>query len=160
MKKLILFRHAEAENAFSSNTDFDRRLTEKGMNDAVRVAKDMMHHEPRIDKVYHSSSVRTTMTAEVMAGVMKINQELLIPVEELYNASVGKMLEIVNKLDSDAEVVLLVGHNPSISYLAEYLDQSMEQAISFSPANGAGIAFELDTWEAVSQSLGTVKWMV
>ena len=42
-------------------------------------------------------------------------------IEKIYDASVRELLEILNEIEESAKSVLLIGHNPTMSFFAEYL---------------------------------------
>jgi phosphohistidine phosphatase len=75
--------------------------------------------------------------------------------EDIYEASARSLLNVVNNLDDSLDCIMLFGHNPSFSYLAEYLTKEL---IGDLPACGVLlIHFELDTWKAVSEGLGKIE---
>ncbi len=154
MKTLILIRHAEADN---SMPDKDRRLTQAGISQAFKAGGFLSEKEGlNLQKIFHSSAERTTMTAQTVSDVMKLDESILVPVDELYNASLGKFLELVNNIDNVYDKVAVVGHNPAISYLAEYFVSG--ENLSFSPSQMACINFDLGSWSELSQHSGKLDW--
>jgi phosphohistidine phosphatase len=153
MKTLILIRHAEADN---STPDKERRLTQAGISQAFKVGGFLSEKGLGLQKIFHSSAERTTMTAETVSDIIKLDESLLTSVDELYNASLGKFLEFVNSIDDSYDKVAVVGHNPAISYLAEYFVSG--ENIAFSPSQMACIHFDLENWSDLSQTLGKLEW--
>ena len=154
MKTLILMRHAETESIFSANTDFERKLTPKGCKDAETAGSFFSSQLGEIDQVVHSSALRTTMTADIVCKKIKANT--IRSTKDLYGASVLEWLKLVNQLEDRHSTILAIGHNPSVSYLVDYLTAA--QRVSFSPGQAVCLTFEVDTWEAISQGLGNFQW--
>ncbi len=154
MKTLILIRHAEADN---SMPDKERRLTQAGISQAFKAGGFLSENQGlNLQKIFHSSAERTTMTAETILDVMKLDESILVPEDELYNASLGNFLKFVNDIDNSYNKVAVVGHNPAISYLAEYFVSG--ENLSFSPSQMACIHFDLESWSELSQHSGKLEW--
>ena len=140
MKTLILVRHAEASEDM---IDKGRSLTSGGMIDAARMAKHLADKLEGIQVLIASSAERTIMTAQVLAEQIGFDFEKHQAVDELYEGSPRHYLAVVNGLAETAEKVMIVGHNPSITYLAEYL--SHEQLGNVPTCGIVGITFENQT---------------
>ena len=72
--------------------------------------------------------------------------------EELYTASVRTFLAFVNQLDDACSHVMCIGHNPVISYLAEYLTKA--EIGDMPPAGLAMIQLNVQHWKEVNQGSG------
>ncbi|MDX1903343.1 MAG: histidine phosphatase family protein [Thermonemataceae bacterium] len=115
MKTLFIARHAEAKSNYD---DFERELSSKGLQQAFLVGKQIADYFLQPKEIWTSAANRTLRTAEIIAEQIGFSSTIMSE-KELYNASVRVWLKIIQNLQSD--VVLLVGHNPHISYLAELL---------------------------------------
>lgn len=151
-------RHAEAEQPVSGIKDFDRALTSQGIHTALKVGIALTKKEVKIDQIVASFSCRTKMTTEYLVERININENQIIYREELYLASLRIWLQEINQLDNDKDCVIMVGHNPEISYLAEYL--TGENLGSMPTCGTLAIDLEVDTWEAVSQNIGGLFWKI
>lgn len=150
-------RHAEAENPFTVTNDFSRSLTDKGMSEASKAAKFIFDKGLVIDKLIYSSAKRTSNTAQLVGEFNQLDAVDMLADESLYNAAVGTVLDFILKLEDQWNTVLLIGHNPTFSYLAEYL--SGHSPISLSPSHSVSIKFEVENWAMLTQGLGTVEWV-
>ena len=132
MKTLILLRHAKSEDPSILKTDFNRNLKTKGIDNIHAVAKIFLEYNIQPDIVLCSAANRTI---ETIAEFQKaINTAYNVHyMEELYHASASNILEIIQNQDSNADVVMVVGHNFGISELALYLG---EKACSELPTSG------------------------
>ena len=59
MKSLTLFRHAKTEADAESGRDFDRRLTERGRDDAVRMGEEIGELGLGFDLILSSPAARS-----------------------------------------------------------------------------------------------------
>lgn len=152
VRNLILVRHAEATQGGAGAKDIERELTAKGHRDAPRIGRYFYENQILPDMILCSTAQRAQSTAELMAEQLKYELSQLSYVEELYNASVRTLLSTVNQADDTWNTLLLVGHNPAISYLSEYL--SGEAIGSMEPGGYVQMEFEVDSWKEVSQDSG------
>jgi phosphohistidine phosphatase len=152
MKTLHLIRHAKAEQADYSKKDFYRALTTSGMMDAARMARNLAETKPQIDLIICSPAERTTRTAEIFADQLKFDSEKVVYFEELFDGRLQEYLKVINEIGADKNEVILVGHNPNISYMAEYLTGN---DIGDVPTSGiVSIVFENLNWAEISKKSG------
>jgi phosphohistidine phosphatase len=118
-KTLYLMRHGKAEQT-PGKRDFDRELIDKGMMDARRQAV-RIFKENVPERFIVSSSIRTVQTVQHMQEELRFAENLIQYDESLYLASAREMLAAITQLDDLWKSVCVVGHNPTISYMAEYL---------------------------------------
>ncbi|MBC8111162.1 MAG: histidine phosphatase family protein, partial [Verrucomicrobia bacterium] len=121
-KNLYLVRHAKAEPQSTGLPDFDRQLNDIGMQEATKMGKLLSDLQIKPDLIVSSPASRTTTTAEILCDWLDytasaIRFEMLI----FESASMEKLLGIINGFSEEKQHIILVGHNPLISYLAEYL---------------------------------------
>jgi len=112
-KHLLLLRHAKSSWDDPALADHDRPLAPRGRRAARAIGSFLSDHEIPISLVLCSSARRARDTVELAepAGELQIE-------EALYGASAGELLERLRRLPEEADVVMLVGHNPSIEQLA------------------------------------------
>jgi len=99
-----------------------------------------------------SAAVRAFQTAQIIAEQIRYPAEEIQEDPELYDASVRIFLRIVNELDVNCQSVLFVGHNPTVSYMAELL--TGETVGNMEPGSLVEIHFPMDSWKEVSQNTG------
>jgi phosphohistidine phosphatase len=146
MKRLILMRHAKAEQGNFETFDFNRKLADKGKIDANSAAKVLKTHLQKIDLIVTSSSKRTAKTAKIVAENFDIDKKEIVFVDELYEAETNAYIHVIRNLsDLDANTVLLVGHNPTIGAMAAIMSDFKIQ--EFKPGSFAVFQIPLDTWK-------------
>lgn len=124
-KRLWIARHAEAIDDYD---DFNRILTTKGYRQAVSTGKEIANYKISMNEIWTSSAVRTFLTAHFFAEQLGFDKQNIQSHKELYNASVRVWLQTINQqFNENSTDILVVGHNPHISYLVELLTgQSFE----------------------------------
>lgn len=149
-KLLMLLRHAEAVDRSFSDSDRSRELTSKGIAQSHQIGLFLSENLFTPDAIFTSAAVRASHTATLVGDAMKAEQP--IAEDELYDASVRTFFNFICNLDDEHEKVLCVGHNPTISYLAEYLTKQIIGDMS--TAGVAIIRFNVRTWKEVSEGNG------
>lgn len=114
MKSLTLFRHAKTERESATGQDVDRRLAERGRNDAPRVGEEIRKLGLDYDLILSSPAARAAETAE-MAGLSPSFDE------RIYDATADELLAIVRATDDSANRLMMVVHNPGFERLASQL---------------------------------------
>ncbi|NOS92003.1 MAG: hypothetical protein HOP30_08775 [Cyclobacteriaceae bacterium] len=144
-RQLFLIRHAETSDKEIGETDLDRKLTFKGIRDAQNLNAFLAGVSPNLQVIIHSHAVRTTHTAKLLAESNPTIQ--LITQPSIYHATPNNLLKLIQQLNNEWDAVVIVGHNPTISALAQDLT---DQAIGgFAPATVAGFQFQVDKWAEV-----------
>ena len=154
-KTLILIRHAKSDWSNSGEKDFDRSLNQRGHMDAPRMGGKLHEMGIKPDLIVSSPALRATLTAEYICEQIGYATENIDFQEDIYEASVRTLLKVVNELNDAYKTVLIVGHNPGFSYLAEYLTG---KEIGTIPTCGiVELEFELDKWNMLSQNTANLK---
>lgn len=115
----MLVRHAKAE-PFAS-TDLDRELTDRGRQQAETAGGHLLDSGTVPDHAVVSPSARTRATWEVMEEKMRSGAGVVYD-DDVYSGSTDVVLDALRTVPETAQVVLLVGHQPAIGYLAHMLD--------------------------------------
>src|SRR5688572_22307160 len=149
---LYLMRHAQSADKHLSQADKERELTPKGLNDAILIGAYLYRQKINFDLVVASTANRAKHTAELVIDASKMMPDKIRLEEELFTASVRTFLQVVNQLDDEFSHVMCIGHNPVISYLAEYLTKA--EIGDMPPAGLAIIQFKTQHWKELSQGSG------
>ncbi|MFZ2013345.1 MAG: histidine phosphatase family protein [Nocardioides sp.] len=143
--QLVLMRHARAEPG--GETDFVRALAQRGWDDALEAGRWLADSGFSPDSALVSAASRTTSTWLAVAEGGSFDAEPSYS-ESLYAAGPETALDVVRETADDVTSLVVVGHNPTVAYLAQLLDDgsgdveaAREMAIGF-PA-GALAWFEL-----------------
>jgi phosphohistidine phosphatase len=138
-------RHAKAEPA--GETDASRELAQRGWDDALEAGRWLASRDITPDAALVSSARRTTSTWLALAEGGSFETEPSYS-DGLYSAGPETALDLVRETPAEVEVLVVVGHNPTMAYLAQLLDDGTgdtasgrEMATGF--PTGALAVFEL-----------------
>lgn len=155
VKNLFLVRHAEAAEANANQRDFERELTPKGYRDAPRVGRYLFEKQFQPNIIWSSNAQRAIATSELMAEQLKFDPHRIKTSEDIYHASVRSLLQLITEQKNSHDQVLVVGHNPAMTYLAEYL--TGEEIGDMLPCSVVHITFDVEHWMEVSQDSGNLE---
>jgi phosphohistidine phosphatase len=152
LKRITLLRHAKSSWDEPGLSDFDRPLNPRGRNDAPEMGRRLMARGQTPDLLITSPARRAMSTARMAAREMGYPEERIIPESSLYHASAGSIFSVVNSLESLADHLMLVGHNPGFTDFANHLStariDNMPTAALFC------VDFDVDDWGAVRAADG------
>jgi len=126
MKTLALFRHAKSSWDDERLDDHDRPLAPRGHRDAPRMGKRLARHKLEPDLLLTSTALRARETASYLAAALGIGQVQIRVERRIYLASPDALLCVIAALDDSLGTVLLVGHNPGLTDLANRLLPTLE----------------------------------
>ncbi|MBM9548065.1 phosphohistidine phosphatase SixA [Leptospira sp. 201903074] len=138
--KIILVRHGEAENATPTISDTQRELTDKGVSDIHKIGRFIKNSALAVKQVYYSPYLRTKHTAEILSEELKYGGEMLASDDLAAGKGCSDIIScLVNFSNSDT--VLLVGHNPDITYFAARLlgNATVAENLIFQPGSTIAI---------------------
>ena len=118
-RRLIIVRHGKAEG-FAA-TDHGRELLARGREDAARLGAWLAERGWLPDTAVVSSAVRTRQTWSALAEGAGLSIEPVVE-DGVYNAGPDAVLDVLRALDGDPQTVLLLGHNPTVAWLSNSLD--------------------------------------
>ncbi len=153
---LYIVRHAKAEDRALFMTDHDRQLTSEGIMAAARVGRYLRSQAVKPDSIVSSTAPRAADTARVLAEQLGYDPEQIRLDHALFDGGAKAYLAVVNALPNEVQSVMIVGHNPDVSYLAEFLTH---QSIgSMSKGAVVAITFENLNWADVSGQTGSMAF--
>jgi len=163
MKTLYLLRHAHTLHAAPPGLgDHERMLSPRGLVEARKTGMFMLEHGMNPDFVLTSSSVRTTQTAQIILDTLFHGTDCMVASRSergLYQASVREILNEIQKIDDTVDRLMLVGHNPSVSELAEALDKTENplQFENFAPGTLVVFNVKYQNWKDFSPDSASVE---
>lgn len=122
-KTLALLRHAKSDWD-AGTTDIDRPLNKRGKKDAPSLGRWLQRQDWRPQLILSSPAVRARQTIEAVIEQAGLHDIELRWEEELYLASPKSLLQRIRRLPRETKSVLLVGHNPGLEELLDYLSRA------------------------------------
>lgn len=125
---LMLLRHAKSSHAEGQMGDHDRPLSDRGRRDAPRIARYLESSRLKPDMVLCSTAVRARQTLE---PILSIWPDIPVSFEDgLYLCTTEDAIRQLRAV-TDANRVLLVGHNPTMEDLVGQLfDRKLDHQAS------------------------------
>lgn len=120
-KTLFVVRHAIAKSTEAWEKDIDRKLAAEGLQKSSRLGAYIYKKNTDISGIVCSNAIRAVQTAELIANQINFDISKILVDPELYEASVRIMVNKVLEFKNDWNEVIIVGHNPVLSYFVEYL---------------------------------------
>ena len=154
MKVLYLLRHAKSDWSIGGQNDFDRGLNKRGLSNAPFMGKILKERGVQPDMILSSPAKRAKLTSAMVSEQLDLSDRVEFN-EEIYEASPRTLLKLVNELSPDQNEVMLVGHNPTFTYLAEYLTK--EEIGNMPTCSCVKIKF-FNEWNEVREGTGDLLW--
>jgi phosphohistidine phosphatase len=128
--KLCILRHGIAAELGEdgSKVDRDRKLTRESREKLERVSRVLCEMEIRFDLILSSPFARTRQTAEIVAANLNCKKRLKFLRHLEPDATIGPLIEEINRLTKPKDSVLLVGHEPFLSGFISRLITGNDQA--------------------------------
>jgi phosphohistidine phosphatase len=118
-RRLVVMRHAKAEATAPS--DHERALADRGRGDAEEAGRWLSSQGVRPDAALVSDALRTVQTWEQVA--LGAGWECAVDFSAgLYAACGDSAFDLVRGTEPSVECLVVIGHNPTMAYLAELID--------------------------------------
>jgi phosphohistidine phosphatase len=151
MKTLYLMRHAKSSWSFDDLSDRERPLNDRGRDDAPRMGQALVKRDLHLDLIVSSPAVRALSTAVLVARELSYPHDKIKVEPSIYEADLDTLLAVIRELPDEANAVLLTGHNPTITDVANYLSPSPLSA-EMPTAGVLCLHFEAAHWAEVKQA--------
>lgn len=144
MRTLTIFRHAKSSWDIKDQPDRDRPLNERGERDAPLMGNRVRTLRIRPSLIVSSDAERAWQTARIVAQQIAYPAEFLQRDKRLYLANLRTLLDVVAELDDGFNSVLLVGHNPGLTELANLLVPGITRNLP--TAGFVSVLVDCDQW--------------
>lgn len=115
-KTVIFLRHGKAADAGDFEDDFERPLVLRGRAEVQKACLGLYKQGIKPAVILASPASRTASTARIAAQLANIPLTGIRFEAEVYSGRASNYLDAINAVDAD--VVMIVGHNPTIGELA------------------------------------------
>jgi phosphohistidine phosphatase len=120
-RELLILRHAKSDWDSAAGSDFERPLAKRGKKDAPRVGEWLYREGVIPELVLSSPAQRARDTALKVCKCLDVSKKDIIWAGDIYEAELRTLLAVLARVPADAQVVLLVGHNPGLEELLRHL---------------------------------------
>lgn len=104
------------------------------------------------DLLLASPAKRAFTTAKSIAKALNYPIEMIQTDEDIYHAGVGDLLSVIQKVSDQNRTLMLFGHNPGFTDLAN--DLAGELIANVPTAGVVAIEFQVDQWRNVAPGQG------
>jgi phosphohistidine phosphatase len=155
VKRLVVVRHAKAAKGAAGVRDADRPLAPRGERDAPEMARRLVRAGIVPDALVASPARRTGETARLIARELDFPWREIAADRRIYEADAGGLLEVVREAEAGRECLMLIGHNPGVTELAQALLPGFREELP--TAALVVVDLPVDTWAVVRPGTGSLR---
>lgn len=149
---LYLLRHSKSSWRDLSIDDFDRPLNNRGLKDAPLMGQMLSKKNIIVDTIISSPAKRAIDTASIISNNLGYTKSIILN-KDIYDASLSTLLFIIKNFDDNLKSIMLIGHNPGLTNLSNYLTKYFIENI---PTCGV-VALEFDkSWKDIIPKDGNI----
>ena len=149
-------RHAKSSWDNAAMSDFERPLNERGLKTAPLMGEYIRENQLQPDSIVSSPAERARQTAQLVKESAQIESEIIFN-ENIYEASVGRLLEVIGEQPETVKSILLVGHNPGLEGLIKF---TTGETHAMPTAALAIIDLPIEKWSDVGNSEGDLRDLI
>jgi phosphohistidine phosphatase len=144
-RSLILIRHTKSSWGDLSQPDFDRPIKKERIEDAKEMAAELKELGVEPDLIICSPARRTRQTAEYFYDKLKYEEKDVQFDKRIYESTAEDVLQVVRETDALIKTLVVIGHNPSLTHLANMFAANSIDEI---PTTGVvWLEFAAKNWE-------------
>jgi len=158
MKTLYLMRHAKSSWEEPGVSDADRPLIPKGVRKTKLIVDFLVKRETTIDLMISSPAIRAYETARIMAAGLKYPLNKIRTDRKIYDGYYDRILDIIYGTSSDIRSLMIFGHNPTITNLANLF---LHPGIDNMPTSCVVcLSFDTGKWEEIPSKEAVQEFIV
>lgn len=155
MKTLSILRHAKSSWEYPELVDFDRPILTKGVKRTILVCNELRRNNSFPDSIILSPALRAKETAAIVVEQLGLNDIKNQTNKLLYPGYAKSMVEIISTTENSIEHVMIVGHNPGLTDLANHFLPN--DSVDWIPTSGlVQIEFDSTSWKDITSN--NAKW--
>jgi len=156
MLRLILLRHGKSSWDDPALDDYHRPLAPRGLRNVPEMGRRLARRGQLPDLIISSTAVRALSTARAIAREISYREDRIVEAPDLYLASPQRMLEVLRETPSPTRAIMLVGHNPGLTELANMLD---DVRLDNMPTAGMlCVEFDASGWAGIDPAKARFAW--
>ncbi|WP_319407953.1 histidine phosphatase family protein [uncultured Desulfosarcina sp.] len=149
MKILLIVRHAKSSWKDHDLADHQRPLNNRGKKAAPEMGRRLLKRGVQPDIIISSDARRAMDTAVSMAKIMGVSSKAIRQNPDLYHAAPDRILAVVHQLEDEWKQVMVVGHNPGLTEMA---NRFTRRPIANIPTAGVvELRFQTRSWRNIDQ---------
>jgi len=151
-------RHAKSSWEEPGVSDADRPLIPKGVRKTKLIVDFLVKRETTIDLMISSPAIRAYETARIMAAGLKYPLNKIRTDRKIYDGYYDRILDIIYGTSSDIRSLMIFGHNPTITNLANLF---LHPGIDNMPTSCVVcLSFDTGKWEEIPSKEAVQEFIV
>ena len=147
MKTLYLVRHAKSSWEEPGIPDSERTLTTKGILKTGKIVGFLRQRNTSVGILVSSPARRALETARILADGLGYPVSGIRTERRIYDGSYDRILDIIYGTPNDLSSLMIVGHNPTLTNLANLF---LHPGIENMPTSCVvALSFNVDAWEEI-----------
>jgi phosphohistidine phosphatase len=156
MKRLLILRHGKSDWYAGAATDHERPLNKRGTGAAMTMGRVLTRIGEQPNLIFTSSAVRARETALLASDAGGWECEM-VELDELYGTSAAGALEVAARAPDEVERLMLVGHEPTWSYLVYALTGA---SVQIKTATLAAVDLDAMSWDEAPIAPGSLAYLL
>ncbi len=149
-KTLHIVRHGKSSWDYENISDIDRPLSPRGINNAYLMAKKLSERKVVPDRFITSPANRALYTSIIFSRVLKFPYEKIQISDSIYMGYTDDLLELVKSQDKSVSNLLIFGHNPAFTAMA---NQLMDNYLDNIPTAGiVSLTYSIESWAEIGKT--------
>lgn len=149
-RELFILRHAKSSWSEVDKSDKDRALKPKGIKDIANLTKAVRDTVKNLDLIVTSPANRAVHTAVLFAEGIGFPMDKISLNKKIYDADEAIIHEVIANQPADIKSLMLVGHNPTLSY---FVNSFLPEPIFELPTSGfVCLYFDTTDWASIKKS--------
>ena len=158
MKTLYLVRHAKSSWDHPGLSDFERPLMMKGIERSYHIIRFLKDRGILPHLFISSPAIRAIETAKLFASGLEYPLSDILIEQKIYDGYYDRILDIIYGISNDVDSLMMFGHNPTITNLANlFLHPSIEDMPT---STVVAIGFDTLKWEEVPNANALQQFIV
>lgn len=152
---LFLLRHAETEPQQSGQSDFDRELLSIGKEQIAYLTQHLSQLNFHIDSIICSSAKRARTTVTLLCESLEIPLDKVRFKQFIYTTEAKGLVEFIRQTDPTITRLLIVGHNPTLSDLGNYLIKNFADGLR--TCDMVWVELDIQQWSDLKKNSGKLN---
>jgi phosphohistidine phosphatase len=143
MKTILFMRHAKSTWDGKVEEDRDRQVSKRGKKNAEQVGEFLKKEKIIPDVILSSSATRARETAEIVMNELKYHGDVCY-LNKLYMGEPEIYARQIQSLQDDVEMVLVIGHSPTLDSLLQMMTGKVQ---TLPTASVAELKVPIESWK-------------
>ncbi len=127
--------------------DRDRPLDVRGEHDAKALGTRLHHDKVHVDRIVSSPARRALSTARIVAHRLVLDEGSIVIDDRIYASDPDTLLDIIMETPSAVRSLMIFGHNPEFSTLAQ---RFCDELGAMPTCSLARFRFDVESWANIA----------